>query len=212
MRIIKTIDTEKIEELKTLYKQVLDKRDAYIKDDSVYIENKRKKIGLLSSDNLAELCFSLKFKMEASILIFNDIIDDMLNPPPKDQYFDDMELLEKLLKNPAITQRLNIDPSLLLKITQEIIDEIKNSIVPITMPYSKRTDSMYINKCAAKLFLEMDNQEEPNIRPTDQIDFVLSLYSRFKYHGYNYHGDNVDIIVAHFRAVEQQRLRALKSQ
>ena len=74
----KTIDTEKIEEIKTLYKQVLDKRDAYIIEDSVYIENKRKKVGLLSSNNLAEFCFSLKFKMEASILIFNDIIDDIL--------------------------------------------------------------------------------------------------------------------------------------
>ena len=79
MRNIKTIDTAKIEELKTLYKQVLDKRDAYIKEDAVYIENKRKKVGLLSSNNLAELCFSLKFKTEASILVFNDIIDDILN-------------------------------------------------------------------------------------------------------------------------------------
>ena len=73
----KTIDTEKIEEIKTLYKQVLEKRDAYIKEDSVYIENKCKKVGLLSSNNLAEFCFSLKFKMEASILVFNDIIDEI---------------------------------------------------------------------------------------------------------------------------------------
>ena len=105
-----TLNTEKLEAAKAYYNEIIDKRDVYIKEDAVYIENKRKKIGLLSSDNLAELCFALKFKEIARVLILEDVIDDMVNITPlRHQYMNDYDLLEKLLHSPAIVERLNIE-------------------------------------------------------------------------------------------------------
>ena len=207
----KTIPTEKIEEAKAFYKELLSKKDAYINEDSIYIENKRKKIGLNHPENLANLCFALKFKENANILIYDGIIDDLLKPIPKDQFMDDIELLINLMNKPAFIQRLNIDIEQLQKLTQELIDEMKNSTSPFHHPYKKYSEYLYIDKCTAILFNEMTNQIEPQIRAKDQIDFVISLYSRFKHKGYNYHGTDEHIPIAHYKSVEQQRLRALKA-
>ena len=49
---------------------------------------------------------------------------------------------------------------------------------------------MYVSKCTRELFKEMSHQKNPKIKAKNQIEFIISLYSKYKYKGYNYKGDD----------------------
>lgn len=209
--ISKTIDKSQIEEAKTQYRDTVKHKETYILDKAVFIENKRKKIRLNESSTLADLCFALEMKDGCNILMFEDVIDLMVQPIQKDQY-QTCELLIKLMDHPALIDRLNIDYNLLAKVTQEFVDEMRFSSVPIEKPFKKISDYMYIVKCSSKLFREMSSQINPEIRAKDQIQFVMSLYAKYKHQNYNYKGDDERIYASHYKAVDTIRIRALKKQ
>ena len=75
-----------LEEAKVRYADTVERKKAYIRNNSVYIENKRKRIGLNESDSLADLCFALEMKDRCNILMFEDVIDLIIQPIQKDQF------------------------------------------------------------------------------------------------------------------------------
>ena len=66
----------------------------------------------------------------------------------------------------------------------------------------KKSSALHISRCAGELFRQMQDHQ---IKAKEQIEFVSSIYSDFKY--FDYAGEDID--GSKFRRVEKQRERAL---
>ena len=64
----------------------------------------------------------------------------------------------------------------------------------------KKSSTLHISRCTGDLFRQMQDHK---IKVKDQIEFVISIYSDFKYFDYN----DEDIDGSKFRRVEKQRER-----
>ena len=66
----------------------------------------------------------------------------------------------------------------------------------------KKSSTLHISRCTGDLFRQMQDKK---IKAKDQIEFVISIYSDFKYFDFA----NEDIDGSKFRRVEKQRERSL---
>ena len=92
-------------------------RDKYVKENGDYIEKKRDRIGLSSSEILAELCFALNMENEIDddgdnwniAYMYNKIYYDFFNPSKNHEgTLKELGILADLAENPKVMERLNI--------------------------------------------------------------------------------------------------------
>ena len=196
------------------FEKQLASRDKYVKENVDYIETKRDKIGLSSSEILAELCFALYMEDEIDddgdnwniAYMYYKIYYDYFNPSKNHEgTLKELGILADLAENPKVIERLNISLDDIQDYYNDIwTDQMDDSFINHKkISPKKKSSALHISRCTGELFRQMQDHQ---IKAKEQIEFVMDLYSDFKYFDFN----DEDIDGSKFRRVEKQRERSLK--
>ena len=195
------------------FEKQLASRDKYVKENGDYIETKRDEIGLSSPEILAELCFALHMEDEIDIdgekwnvnYMYLKVYYNFFHPDKnREGNLQELDILVDLVDNPKVMERLNISFEDIQDYYNDIwTDQMDDSFINHKkISPKKKSSALHISRCTGDLFRQMQDKK---IKAKDQIEFVISIYSDFKYFDFN----DEDIDGSKFRRVEKQRERAL---